>query len=121
MERALLQIVRALGVGGLSHEEWRSFFHERRGRQQGYKRNTIDGDLIEKFLDLNQSTMEMVTKYVNDELTHLSRQGPEESEGLTGGSGKREEPMEIGIDGDKFSVLTVKEIVQRVEDLSRLH
>lgn len=45
------------GVGGLSHEEWRSFSSE---RKKGECRNFIDGDLIEQFVDLKRDTMQWV-------------------------------------------------------------
>lgn len=45
------------GIGGLSHEEWRSFSSE---RKKGTCKNFIDGDLIEQFVDLNRDTMQWV-------------------------------------------------------------
>ena len=45
------------GVGGLSHEEWRSFSSE---RKKGVCKNFIDGDLIEQFVDLKRDTMQWV-------------------------------------------------------------
>ncbi|KAJ1492464.1 Cleavage/polyadenylation specificity factor, A subunit, partial [Baffinella frigidus] len=52
---ALNQVVK--GVGGLKHEDWRSFQNERvpLGRES---KGFIDGDLIESFLDLRRDTME---------------------------------------------------------------
>ncbi|KAF3778191.1 DNA damage-binding protein 1 [Nymphaea thermarum] len=43
------------GVGGLSHEQWRSFCNEKKVSEP---RNFLDGDLIESFLDLNRNRME---------------------------------------------------------------
>lgn len=107
LERCLLQVVKSLCVGGLSHEEWRSFFHERRSRHQGYDRKTIDGDIIERFLDLTEPVMELVTKAVNDELLYLSRQSED-----PGNEEKLSSPA---------APLTLRELVQRVEDLTRMH
>ncbi|KAL3145326.1 hypothetical protein ABBQ38_001586 [Trebouxia sp. C0009 RCD-2024] len=45
------------GVGGLSHEEWRSFSSD---RKKGVCKNFIDGDLIEQFVDLKRDTMQWV-------------------------------------------------------------
>ncbi|XP_078433681.1 DNA damage-binding protein 1a-like [Wolffia australiana] len=42
------------GVGGLSHEQWRSFNNEKRTAEA---RNFLDGDLIESFLDLSRARM----------------------------------------------------------------
>ncbi len=52
--------------------------------------------------------MEMVVKYVNDELVHLD---------------EREDKMEINeiTNQQPFTPFTVKQIVPMVEDLSRLH
>jgi DNA damage-binding protein 1 len=47
------------GVGGLSHEHWRSFNNEKKTVDA---RNFLDGDLIESFLDLNRSKMDEISK-----------------------------------------------------------
>lgn len=61
------------GVGGLSHEEWRSWSSERR---TGECKNFIDGDLIEQFLDLNHDTMQWVVDRMGNGVTveELSKQ-----------------------------------------------
>ncbi|KAI3800731.1 hypothetical protein L1987_28825 [Smallanthus sonchifolius] len=50
------------GVGGLSHEQWRSFYNEKKNAES---RNFLDGDLIESFLDLGRSRMEEISKSMN--------------------------------------------------------
>ncbi|KAJ0589426.1 DNA damage-binding protein 1 [Helianthus annuus] len=50
------------GVGGLSHEQWRSFYNEKKSADS---RNFLDGDLIESFLDLGRSRMEEISKSMN--------------------------------------------------------
>ncbi|XP_062160376.1 DNA damage-binding protein 1-like isoform X2 [Alnus glutinosa] len=47
------------GVGGLSHEHWRSFNNEKKTVDA---RNFLDGDLIESFLDLNRTKMDEISK-----------------------------------------------------------
>ncbi|CAN0877348.1 DNA damage-binding protein 1a [Linum grandiflorum] len=47
------------GVGGLSHEQWRSFNNEKRTADA---KNFLDGDLIESFLDLSKIKMDEVSK-----------------------------------------------------------
>ncbi|KAJ3708399.1 hypothetical protein LUZ61_012104 [Rhynchospora tenuis] len=47
------------GVGGLIHEQWRSFNNEKKTVDA---RNFLDGDLIESFLDLSRVKMEEVSK-----------------------------------------------------------
>jgi len=47
------------GVGGFTHEHWRTFHNERKNNEA---RNFIDGDLIEMFLDLKHDKMQEVVK-----------------------------------------------------------
>lgn len=47
------------GVGGLSHEQWRSFNNEKKTVDA---KNFLDGDLIETFLDLNRTRMDEISK-----------------------------------------------------------
>lgn len=54
------------GVGGLSHEEWRSWSSE---RKKGVCKNFIDGDLIEQFVDLKRDTMQWVVDRMGDGTT----------------------------------------------------
>ncbi|XAR59373.1 hypothetical protein NMG60_11015195 [Bertholletia excelsa] len=81
------------GVGGLSHEHWRSFYEEKKTEDELWKSvfrekktadatNFLDGDLIESFLDL----------------------GP-------GGMGEIAKAMAV----------PVEELMKRVEELTRLH
>ncbi|KAL3616849.1 DNA damage-binding protein 1a [Castilleja foliolosa] len=46
------------GVGGLVHEQWRSFYNEKKTVDA---KNFLDGDLIESFLDLKRDRMEEVS------------------------------------------------------------
>lgn len=43
------------GVGGLSHSKWRSFRNERRRASPDGALNFVDGDLVERFLDLPEA------------------------------------------------------------------
>ncbi|TKY60195.1 DNA damage-binding protein 1a [Spatholobus suberectus] len=47
------------GVGGISHEQWRSFNNEKKTVEA---RNFLDGDLIESFLDVNNSKTDEISK-----------------------------------------------------------
>lgn len=47
------------GVGGLSHEQWRSFYSVKKTSDA---KNFLDGDLIESFLDLGRNRMEDISK-----------------------------------------------------------
>ena len=52
LQGCLVKIIK--GVGGLSHEQWRSFYNEKKTNEA---RNFLDGDLIESFLDLSRPRM----------------------------------------------------------------
>ncbi|EYU19140.1 hypothetical protein MIMGU_mgv1a0005922mg, partial [Erythranthe guttata] len=58
------------GVGGLSHEQWRSFYNEKKTVDA---KNFLDGDLIESFLDLNRNQMEEVSKAINVPVEELMK------------------------------------------------
>lgn len=84
------------GVGGLPHNDWRNFSNE---KKYGGQNNTIDGDLIELFLELTPSEMKRVTSLLNDELLSSGT-----SSGLT-----------------DSGVITVDVIRSRIEEISRCH
>ena len=58
------------GVGGLSHEQWRSFNNEKKTSEA---RNFLDGDLIESFLDLNRSKMDEISKAMGVSIEELCK------------------------------------------------
>ncbi|KAK1277911.1 DNA damage-binding protein 1 [Acorus gramineus] len=59
LEQLQASMVKAIGgVGGLSYDEWRSFYSKKRAYRM---KNFIDGDLIESFLDLPRNRMEEVS------------------------------------------------------------
>ncbi|KAL0398278.1 UNVERIFIED_CONTAM: DNA damage-binding protein 1 [Sesamum radiatum] len=58
------------GVGGLSHEQWRSFYNEKKTVDA---RNFLDGDLLESFLDLSRNRMEEISKAMNEPVEELMK------------------------------------------------
>ncbi|OAY75001.1 DNA damage-binding protein 1a [Ananas comosus] len=71
LERLQSNLVKVIkGVGGLSHEQWRSFNNEKKTADA---RNFLDGDLIESFLDLSRSRMEEVSKAMGVPVEELCR------------------------------------------------
>lgn len=58
------------GVGGLNHEQWRSFNNEKKTVEA---RNFLDGDLIESFLDLNRSKMDEISKSMDVTVEELCK------------------------------------------------
>lgn len=111
LEKSLNQVIR--GLGGLSHEEYRQFAHCRR---RGSKRRTIDGDLVEKFLDLPESQMRLVTKHLNDELHHLAVASAKDSKNSNTQAVLENEKKVV--DAPSY---TLDDVIQRLEELVRLH
>lgn len=60
LQTAMTKVVK--GVGGFSHEEWRSFTN---GRRTSPSSNFIDGDLVESFLDMPRPNQEEVLRHVD--------------------------------------------------------
>ena len=97
------------GVGGFSHNQWRAFCNERNiPDKNSSSKNFIDGDLIERFLDLGKDDMVKVV-----EAMIANRDAGKNSEGNKGSGGSS-----VNDDGDKLTVETVSKLV---EDLARLH
>ncbi|KAJ6836683.1 DNA damage-binding protein 1a [Iris pallida] len=57
LQGCLVKVIK--GVGGLSHEQWRSFNNEKKTSDA---RNFLDGDLIESFLDLSRARMDEISQ-----------------------------------------------------------
>ncbi|KAE8726043.1 DNA damage-binding protein 1 [Hibiscus syriacus] len=68
LQSSLRKVIK--GVGGLSHEQWRSFNNEKRTAEA---KIFLDGDLIESFLDLSRGKMEEISKAVNVSVEELSK------------------------------------------------
>ncbi|CAH8385815.1 unnamed protein product [Eruca vesicaria subsp. sativa] len=68
LQSSLRKVIK--GVGGLSHEQWRSFNNEKRTVEA---RNFLDGDLIESFLDLSRNKMEEISKSMNVQVEELCK------------------------------------------------
>ncbi|KAK3200331.1 hypothetical protein Dsin_023746 [Dipteronia sinensis] len=58
------------GVGGLNHEQWRSFNNEKKTVDA---KNFLDGDLIESFLDLNRIRMDEISKAMGVSVEELCK------------------------------------------------
>jgi len=69
LQTSLNKVVK--GVGGLKHEQWRSFANEY--KQSDQAQNFIDGDLIEAFLDLKRERMEEVAAMMEMPVEELCR------------------------------------------------
>jgi DNA damage-binding protein 1 len=68
LQQNLVKVIK--GVGGLSHEQWRSFSNERKTVDA---KNFLDGDLIESFLDLNRNRMEEISKAMGVSVEELCK------------------------------------------------
>jgi len=69
LEQCLNQVIK--GVGGLSHQKWRSFYNERKVEEAS---GFIDGDLIESYLDLRKERMDQVAQLMDMDAEELSKQ-----------------------------------------------
>lgn len=71
LEKLQANLVKVIkGVGGLSHEQWRSFNNEKKTVDA---RNFLDGDLIESFLDLSRSRMDEIASSMGVPLEELCK------------------------------------------------
>lgn len=68
LQTSLRKVIK--GVGGLSHEQWRSFNNEKRTAEA---KSYLDGDLIESFLDLSRSKMEEISKGMDVQVEELCK------------------------------------------------
>ncbi|EFJ23079.1 hypothetical protein SELMODRAFT_151061 [Selaginella moellendorffii] len=68
LQHCLAKVIK--GVGGLSHEQWRSFSSERKNADA---KNFLDGDLIESFLDLNRAKMDEVSAAMSVSVEELCK------------------------------------------------
>lgn len=68
LQTSLRKVIK--GVGGLSHEQWRSFNNEKKTVEA---KNFLDGDLIESFLDLNRSKMDEISKQMSVSVEELCK------------------------------------------------
>ncbi|XP_076949712.1 DNA damage-binding protein 1-like [Bidens hawaiensis] len=68
LQTSLRKVIK--GVGGLSHEQWRSFYNEKKTAES---RSFLDGDLIESFLDLGRNRMEEISKSMNVSVEELMK------------------------------------------------
>ena len=68
IQNAMNEIVK--GVGGFSHEQWRSFHNEHQTRPA---KHFVDGDVVERFLDLKKEKMKLVADAVGVSIDELTR------------------------------------------------
>ncbi|KAK1397356.1 DNA damage-binding protein 1a [Heracleum sosnowskyi] len=70
LQSVLIEVVKS--VGGLSHRQWRSYISavESKVKMEDAK-NFLDGDLIESFLDLSLTEMEVVSKAMSESVEVL--------------------------------------------------
>ncbi|XP_010434237.1 PREDICTED: DNA damage-binding protein 1b [Camelina sativa] len=68
LQTSLRKVIK--GVGGLSHEQWRSFNNEKRTAEA---KSYLDGDLIESFLDLSRGKMEEISKGMDVQVEELCK------------------------------------------------
>ncbi|KAF9599350.1 hypothetical protein IFM89_036807 [Coptis chinensis] len=68
LQSNLVKVIK--GVGGLSHDHWRSFNNEKKTADA---KKILDGDLIESFLDLSRKRMEEISKAMSVSVEDLCK------------------------------------------------
>ena len=111
----LLQLQSALNevitsVGNLSHDEWRSFHNDRRyTTKESKSKNFIDGDVIERLLDLNKDKQIAVATLMSKNIIPVGITSNDNGRG--GGSSSSTKTRDV----------SVETLIRIVEDLSRIH
>jgi DNA damage-binding protein 1 len=118
LERALKTVVTSVGVGGLSHDDFRSFYNERRTHPQ---RNFVDGDMVEKVLDLPRKTLEDVVRQFNEYLNASTLPKSSASAASSSYSLASYGTTSMLAPGDGEKGITAEEVLRRIEEIVRLH
>ncbi|KAL3919428.1 MAG: hypothetical protein SGILL_003758, partial [Bacillariaceae sp.] len=108
LEKAMEQVI--MPIGNFSHRQYRAFkVEKRRHPSHGF----VDGDLVESFLDLDKTTMELVVQTMNKdgtwEVANVAFSGKDnkQADGGTSESNKLE--------------LSVDDVLAVVEEMTMLH
>jgi DNA damage-binding protein 1 len=110
LEKSIEHVV--MPIGNFSHQQFRAFNAEqRRHPSHGF----VDGDLVESFLDLDKSTMELVVQQMNKDGTWDVTNST-----FTGGEDKPAEGSIDMDDGQKLE-LSVDDVLAVVEEMTMLH
>ena len=107
LQKCLAKVVKVLG--GMDHDEWRCFQNDRR---LGSQMNAIDGDLVEKFLELGRDDMESVVRQLNFELQASAVS-------FTGAIAERD--VGLNLSALPPAPITLGEVIRRVEEINSLH
>lgn len=109
-----------VSIGGLSHQRWRRLDSRYRTAPQ---RGFIDGDLVESFLDLCREDSETICRIVNDELNNFYSVAPTnpDSMDVANTSSTSSATASAAILRSEKVNFAVEDILQRIEDISRLH
>jgi DNA damage-binding protein 1 len=116
IERAMAKVIQP--VGDFRHQKFRAFDAERRVHpHHGF----VDGDLVESFLDLDRTTMEIVVREMNrDGAWEVDRGTMSTASGRDGGSGEKGD-ANPEVDPVDHPELIVEDVVAMVEEMAMLH
>ena len=106
-------------VGDFSHPKFRAFDSERRVHpHHGF----VDGDLVESFLDLDRTAMELVVREMNrDGAWEVDRGTMSTAVGRDGGIGGDKGDANLDVDPVDHPELVVEDVVAMVEEMAMLH
>jgi len=110
VQKAILTCVP--NMGGLPHDKWRSFKNERRTCAQ---RKFVDGDVVESLLEgaYDRKLLEDITQYVNHELNKPASAASSMANTNTSALALSAE--------EKLFRYTVEEVLQKTEEMQRIH
>jgi DNA damage-binding protein 1 len=109
LEKSMETVI--MPIGNFSHKQFRAFNAEqRRHPSHGF----VDGDLVESFLDLDKSTMELVVQQMNKDGAWDTTNST-----FTGGEEKSSDAVDID-DGNRLE-LSVDDVLAVVEEMTMLH
>jgi DNA damage-binding protein 1 len=112
LERSMERVITP--VGNFSHQQFRAFNAEQRVHpSHGF----VDGDLVESFLDLDRSTMELVVQQMN-------RDGGweiDDSAFTAAGANEKDAATATSMEDDERPELAVEDVLAVVEEMIMLH
>lgn len=82
-------------------------------RRSNLSRNFVDGDLVERYLELSPEECEVIVKYVNDDINLIALNNTNPNEDMV--------VNESEMANTNLVTYTADEILRRIEEISRSH
>jgi DNA damage-binding protein 1 len=108
LEKAMEQVI--MPIGNFSHRQFRAF---KVGKRRHPSHGFVDGDLVESFLDLDKTTMELVVQHMNKDGTWDIANSSFSAQDDKGTDGETDEKNRLE--------LSVDDVLAVVEEMTMLH